>query len=403
MLDALTPAHFTAASWIGAAVIVALAALVRGWPFAVFATVLLGIHNASATTLFAWAGPSSIPFAYLQLAMYVHFVGLVWARARPWPWRAAITVPGLFFQAGSMLAVPWAITAALGFEPTAFWLPYVIALIGTAQSVRGKAEDVDVVLDGIDVDVAVRRHPAGDHREERPLNVVQITDPHLGPFMSVRRLKKICERAVARDPDLILLTGDFLTMESQKHPEHLAEALAPLRELEGRTFACLGNHDLEAPVTVADGLESAGVRLLIDDAATVETEAGPVQIVGADFVWRGRAEHLDKLCAAHPRKPGHLRIMLLHDPGAFRHLPAGEADLVFSGHTHGGQVGLLSLGLRWTIMQPFTKIPDYGFWARGPDRMYVHRGQGHYGFPLRIGVPNEEGLIRVHRAGAFTR
>ena len=92
------------------------------------------------------------------------------------------------------------------------------------------------------------------------------------------------------------------------------------------------------------------------------------------------------------------RIILLHDPGAFRHLPEGEGDLVLSGHTHGGQVGLLSLGLSWTFLRLFgLKLPDHGFWARGRDRLYVHRGTGHYGFPLRLGVPSEESVVSIHR------
>ncbi len=87
--------------------------------------------------------------------------------------------------------------------------------------------------------------------------------------------------------------------------------------------------------------------------------------------------------------------MLLHDPGAFKHLPEGEGDIVFSGHTHGGQVGLLSLGLPWTFVSGVTSMPDHGLWSRGRDRLYVHRGTGHYGFPLRLGVPAEESLIRL--------
>jgi predicted MPP superfamily phosphohydrolase len=88
----------------------------------------------------------------------------------------------------------------------------------------------------------------------------------------------------------------------------------------------------------------------------------------------------------------------MHDPGAFRHIPEGEADLVLSGHTHGGQIGLLRLGLPHTVLSALTSIPDHGLWARGRDRLYVHRGTGHYGFPLRLGVPAEESLLQVHRA-----
>jgi predicted MPP superfamily phosphohydrolase len=216
--------------------------------------------------------------------------------------------------------------------------------------------------------------------------------------MSVARLSRIAARAVAKKPDLVILTGDFLTMESQSDPELLSRALAPLRAMEGKVFACHGNHDHEAMETVQKALADTKIILLVDEAQDVETEAGPVQIVGMDFVWRGREAHLAGVCAAHPRKPGRTRIVLLHDPGAFRHLPEGEGDLVLSGHTHGGQVGLVSLGLSWTFLRLFgIRIPDHGFWARGRDRMYVHRGTGHYGFPLRLGVPSEESVLRVHR------
>jgi predicted MPP superfamily phosphohydrolase len=227
---------------------------------------------------------------------------------------------------------------------------------------------------------------------------VQITDPHLGPFMSVARLRRIAERAVLAKPDVVLLTGDFLTMESQAAPEVLETALEPLRALPGRVFACLGNHDHEARGIVDNAMAKNGITLLVDDAREIDTPAGRVQIVGVDFVWQGRQAHLARVCAAHPRTPGALRIVLLHDPGAFKHLPHGHGDLVLSGHTHGGQVGLVSLGLEWTFLRLFgDRIPDHGFWARGADRMYVHRGTGHYGFPLRLGVPAEESLLSVHR------
>jgi predicted MPP superfamily phosphohydrolase len=226
---------------------------------------------------------------------------------------------------------------------------------------------------------------------------VQISDPHLGPFMSVARLRRIAERAVQARPHLVFLTGDFLTMESQGDPDLLLDALAPLQALAGKVFACHGNHDLEAPAIVSRALAKNGIDLLVDDARDVTTEVGPVQILGLDFSYRDRKARLERACLEHPRTPGALRIVLLHDPGAFRHLPAGHGDLVLSGHTHGGQVGLLSLGLKWTFLRLFgDRIPDHGFWARGTDRMWIHRGTGHYGFPLRLGVPAEESVLRIH-------
>jgi predicted MPP superfamily phosphohydrolase len=171
-----------------------------------------------------------------------------------------------------------------------------------------------------------------------------------------------------------------------------------LTALEGRVFACFGNHDHECPELVREALSRARVTLLVDEAVELDLPWGPVQLLGADHRSRGREAALSALAQGHPRKEGRLRLWLLHDPGAFQAIPEGEADLVFSGHTHGGHLGLLSFGLPHTIVSAATKMPDHGVWARGRDRLYVHRGTGHYGFPLRVGVPAEESVLSVYRA-----
>jgi len=376
--------------------VVACAWRFRSRAYATFRAVLLGLQVLLASALFPRFHSVWPLFVYGHATVFVQSLLLIRPRMRGLSYRIAISIPGAFFGAGTLLALPWAVLAAFGVELPAVWLPYLVALVGVLQSLRSAEEQVHlVVADGESVP-ELQRHPMREASASRPLSIVQITDPHLGPFMSVARLRRICARAVERKPDLVLLTGDFLTMESQSDPELLAAALAPLAALPWRCFACFGNHDHEAPETVRRALERAGVTLLMDDARALLTAAGPVQILGLDFVWRERKEHLARVCAQHPRVRDHLRIVLLHDPSAFRHLPEGEADLALSGHTHGGQVGLVSLGLDWTMMRLFVKAPDHGFWARGYDRLYVHRGTGHYGFPLRLGVPAEESLLFVH-------
>lgn len=393
----------TAASWLG---VVLLARLLRSRIFAIFVGVLLGvislIWRGLLPTLPHWA---QLPFLVLQGLLVLHLALLARPRLRPLWFRALISVPALTFAAGTMLALPWAIVAALGFTPYGWFLPYGLALIGLWQSLRNPRRAVDVVLDGASVPELVRYRSAPPNEgasRERPLTIAQITDPHLGPFMSPARLRGICARAAAERPDLVLITGDLLTMESQRSVDALAHALEPLaaKELEGRVFACYGNHDHEARQTVNQALERVGARLLVDESTLVDTELGPVEIVGADFRFRGREEQLQALFSRlGPRRPGLPRILMLHDPGAFRLVPEGAAELTLSGHTHGGQLGLVSLGLSWTIVA-LSKIPDHGLWARGRGRLYVHRGTGHYGFPLRVGVPGEEGALRVWGLGA---
>ena len=395
--------------WFSAAaalLVVVLAASLRGRLYATFTGVILTVQTLISCALVhsfaSLASSVSLPgilavYAYLQLVVYLNFAFLVRPRMRPWWFRVLVNLPASFFTAGTLLAMPWAIVAAFGGEPYGFFIPYAIAAFGLVQSLAHRFEEIDVTLDDAPAP-ALARCSLGSTRVNRPLRIVQITDPHLGPFMSESRLHEVAVRAVAADPDLVLLTGDFLTMESHHAREALARALSPLSALPGRVFACRGNHDLEAPDTVANALADVGAILLIDDAALIDTPAGPVQILGVDFHFKDRAQRTRAACTAHPRIPGHLRLVLLHDPGAFRHLPDGEADIVLSGHTHGGQLGLLTLGLPHTFVSAFTKIPDHGFWALGRNRLYVHRGTGHYGFPLRVGVPSEESLLRIHTA-----
>jgi predicted MPP superfamily phosphohydrolase len=386
---------FAWASLVGWLLTVA-GARMRSRPFAVFIAVKLGLSSLIAVALahrFAWAFPV---FCYLQAAVHVQSLLLARPRLRSLGYRLLISIPAAFFSAGTLLAWPWAVCRAFDYDLPGVWLPYAVALLGVVESLVMRHEEFDLVVGDEDAGSGPRRHKSGALRVARPLRLVQITDPHLGPFMSVERLANIAQQAVERDPDLVLLTGDFLTMESQSDPELLSRALAPLSALPGRVFGCFGNHDHEAPAIVRAAFARIGARLLIDESALIETPAGRVQVVGFDFCWRGRAEHLARVCAEHPRVAGALRLALLHDPGAFRHLPPGEADLVLSGHTHGGQVGLVSLGLPWTMLRLFANLPDHGFWARGWDRLYVHRGTGHYGFPLRVGVPAENSLLRVH-------
>jgi predicted MPP superfamily phosphohydrolase len=401
----------------------AYAWLARGRGYALFGFAVLAISLPGALVAHARIVPLfpaalapwlHAAFAGSMAAAALHMAHLVRARMRAWPFRWAISIPGQVFVAAGALAGLW-LLALLPLRALLWWagfsgalaalrwldvVPFALALGSIATSARPSLEWVRVHL-GRAGPEEVERIPVERHRRRepvplagRPLRLVQISDPHLGPWQTVASLRRMVERLLAKQPDLVLLTGDFLTMESRGTPGALAEAFAPLRARPGRCFAVFGNHDHEAPREVREGLEANGVRLLVDEEAVLATEAGPVQIVGADWVGRGRREHLETLLARFPRREGHLRLLLLHDPLGFRHIPPGEVDLTLSGHTHGGQIGLVSLGLDWTVLTR-SPWPDHGLFGRGPNRLYVHRGTGFYGFPLRIGVPGEASVLEL--------
>jgi predicted MPP superfamily phosphohydrolase len=420
----LDPGLLFRALALGALVAVPLVAWrVRGRLYAVFGFALLALSLPGAWVtlrhLEAWLEE---PWRSLALWAFVwgiaaaagHLLHLMRARLRGRIFRLAVSVPGQTFIASSFMAGPWQLVlwplraglAAAGYEQAvglAHWLdvvPYVVGAISVATSTRRVTEWVTIRLGGDGPEVLTRvpvtRERSRPVAQDRPLRVVQITDPHLGPWQSVRRLRSTIESLLEHEPDLVLLTGDFLTMEGNGTRGALSEALAPLSDHPGRCFAIFGNHDHEEPDQVRDALVANGVELLLDAEACVGTETGPVQILGADYVRKGRSEHLKELFTRHPRREEHLRLLLLHDPAAFHHVPAGEVDLTLSGHTHGGQVGLVSLGLDWTVLSR-SRWPDHGLFARGASRLYVHRGTGFYGFPLRVGVPGEASVLELRR------
>jgi uncharacterized protein len=395
----------------------------RGRTYGIFAAVVLAVSFPAGVVLGirlqSLAGPILGPvigwaFAYAFAVTGIHFASLVRARLRTRTFRWAVSVPAQAFVALGALSLPflvalfpvrlgfWAAGAA-GVLTALTWLDLIpIAVIGlsVATSLRPRREIVRVALGGAEPEsltrLPVERRAWGEAHPEtrRALRIVQVTDPHLGPWAPIHRLRQRLDELLDHEPDLVLLTGDFLTMEGNGTPGALAEALAPVQRAAGRSFAIFGNHDHEAPEEVASALAANGVRLLVDDEALVATPVGPVQIVGADWYREGRKEKLQGLLARFPRRPGHLRLLLLHDPRNFHDVPKGEVDLTLSGHTHGGQIGLVSLGLDWTVLSR-TQWPDHGLFGHGKGRLYVHRGTGFYGFPLRIGVPGEASVLEL--------
>lgn len=395
----------------------------RGRTYAIFSAVMLALSVPGAVAL-EWRLADWVPapyapwvsgaFAALMLATGIQLAHLVHARLRGGPYRLLVSIPGQAFVALGFLSGLWLLAllplraglAGLGWDGAQAalrWLdlaPLALCLGSVGTSLRLSPEVVRVHL-GEAGPSELRRLPVERHRRraarplaEPALRIVQIADPHLGPWQSVRQLQRTLEGLLAQRPDLVLLTGDFLTMEGRGSPGALARAFEPLRALEGRCFSILGNHDHEAPDEVRHALESNRIDLLVDEERLVETPVGALQLVGADYRGRERREHIRALLERFPRRADHLRMLLLHDPRTFHHVPPGDVDLTLSGHTHGGQVGLVSAGLDWTVLSR-SRWPDHGLFGHGRGRLYVHRGTGFYGFPLRIGVPGEASVLEV--------
>ena len=230
--------------WVGVPI---YAALARGRFYAIFSAVLLTFALPAALILHArlrlvvpdaLTTPIDLAFAYSMAAAGVQFAHLVRARMRTSLFRWAVSVPGQTFIAAGMLAGPWLLvmlpfrlafdafgwTALLGAWTLVEALPLAVALASILTSVATRPETVRFELSSRGPEQMRRLPVERIHGEvptppvQRPLRIVQLTDTHLGPWQSVARLRWRVEDLVGRDPDLVALTGDFLTMESMGTP-----------------------------------------------------------------------------------------------------------------------------------------------------------------------------------------
>jgi predicted MPP superfamily phosphohydrolase len=233
------------------------------------------------------------------------------------------------------------------------------------------------------------------------LRVLHLSDIHVGGAMNRARLRQVAALANAAAPDIVLHTGDFLTHRSGDFDAGLYEALAAIHAPYGQ-WACFGNHDFDDPRRLETRLRDAGVTVLRNRVATLTVRGKALEIAGADFFFRpvSRRDRYQEIIDGWGARTGAPRILLNHDPSAFDALPEGCADLVLSGHTHGGQIGVqLGTGHALTLVG-LAGIPDQGVFTRGDMHMFVTRCVGFYGYPMRLGIPPELALLVLHAAQA---
>ena len=233
-------------------------------------------------------------------------------------------------------------------------------------------------------------------RELDGLRVAHLSDIHVGGGMTRERLLRMAELVREARPDVVLHTGDFLTHRDGDFDTPLYEALERIKAPYGQ-WACLGNHDYDDVARITRRLGDAGVTLLRDRARSIEIAGRPLEIAGTDFVFaRERHEEIyARLFARLPRQDEVPRLLMNHDPRNFFALPDGAADLVLSGHTHGGHVGIQLGQDRAITVVSLVGIPDQGVFARGDMRLYVTRCVGFYGYPMRLGIPPEIALLTL--------
>jgi uncharacterized protein len=232
--------------------------------------------------------------------------------------------------------------------------------------------------------------------------LAQISDIHTGPFMNGQDLADIAREINSLSPDITVITGDIINWGSS-YIEEAVEGLSRLKSRAG-VFAVLGNHDFYCNTPLlCSRLEAAGIQVVRDQYRTVAAPAClPLYLIGLDDpLVRGRradsSQVLHRVARSIPE--GGFKILLSHRPAIFEDAAAHGVQLTLAGHTHAGQVILPNPGGHGLSLARIAYERDYGLYMHANSYLYINRGIGVVGPPVRINCPREISRIVLRTKG----
>jgi uncharacterized protein len=229
------------------------------------------------------------------------------------------------------------------------------------------------------------------------LTIAHITDLHFGEYFHEADLQSIVATINQLSPDVVALTGDFVThpnlsrhrARAVEDGKRCARLLGGLRPRLG-SFAVLGNHDFVLPLSnLARDLAAGGTRLLRNSALPLERGGARIWVAGLDDAIAGRPKAAATLAQV---APGEAVVLLVHEPDVADGLPPGF-DLQLSGHSHGGQV-CMPFGYPVFLPHLARKYPA-GLYRVGDLHLFTSRGVGTTQVPMRLNCPPTVDLLTL--------
>ena len=216
--------------------------------------------------------------------------------------------------------------------------------------------------------------------------VVHLTDIHRCKHTADSVISRSVEIANSLSPDVIVLTGDFVTEDPADIP-FCASLLSPLQAKWG-VFAVLGNHDYTADASeVVRQLELTGIEFLINRNITLPNG---LKIVGLDDDREGKINLSEAHEGVDSEEPS---LTLIHNPAVVEKI-SERPSLVLAGHTHGGQVDIPPFS-DWEIKRIGGKGYKAGWFNVGRSQMFVNRGIGQVAFPFRFRAAPEVAIFTL--------
>jgi uncharacterized protein len=229
--------------------------------------------------------------------------------------------------------------------------------------------------------------------------IALLSDFHYDPFFSVHPIRQSIDLVNSLRPDLVVLTGDFVTVPVSGDATKAAADAEPCAELLGQLrapfglWAVLGNHDVFSdPGRIATALSAKGIHLLVNRAVAIEKENARFWLCGVDDVMGGFP---DLVATLKTVPSGEASVLLAHEPDYADYVIRYPVDLQLSGHSHGGQVRL-PLVTRLFLPELARKYV-WGLFKVGELTLYTTAGIGTVRVPVRFNCPAEITLIRLFR------
>jgi uncharacterized protein len=330
------------------------------------AHLLDGAGTSPAVTLLGWAG--MLIFAWLPFAGFAAGrTRLAGKRVFEWAGYVAMGLSSLLivaFAAADVLRVRDAGPEILGGV-------LLLTVVGMVQARHPRVVRVSVPIRNLPSDLA-------------GLRIVQISDLHVGSTIRRAFVESVVDVANALAPDLVAVTGDVadgLVPELRDHVAPLGRLRAPL----GRYFVT-GNHEYYWDVRGwSRELERLGLAVLSNEHRLLVRGNGRLLLAGITDL----SVDADPHAALAGAPESDVRVLLAHQPRSAYAARAAGFDLQLSGHTHGGQFFPFNLLVR--LFQPFVA----GLHRLEEMWLYVSRGTGYWGPPLRLGAPSEITLLEL--------
>ena len=233
------------------------------------------------------------------------------------------------------------------------------------------------------------------HADLDGLRLVQLSDIHLSAYLSEQEFARVVDAANELRAHILFVTGDLISTFGDPLDACLHQ-ISRLRADAG-VLGCLGNHEIYAEAEEYTARQGArlGVPFLRSQTRQFRFGDALMNIAGVDYQKMSRRkEYL--VGAERLIMPGELNILLSHNPDVFPVAAQQGWDLTLAGHTHGGQVNVEILDRSFNAARFYTPFV-YGLYQSGRSSIYVTRGIGTIGMPVRLGAPPEIAVLRLRK------